>query len=69
MSKIIIDKVSLEIIGTTVHLSIPSEYSLVLNAKSIVPSSIPYSYASSQTSSLASQIESVESCQSNFGDK
>ena len=74
MSKIQIQEgVSIEVIGTTVHLSMPASYSL--NIDSIYKPTSPvreikqsYTY-NANTSSLANQIDQVEKDTRPFGDK
>lgn len=64
MSKINIDNISVEVIGTTVHLDMPPNYSLQINHKINVPSSVRHVQQTytfdKHTSSLANQIDQVE---------
>ena len=71
MSKVNIDNVSVEVIGTTVHLRMPSHYSLSLNSTIVAPAPIglvEQTYVPIR-SSLAQQIDQVEKSGNGFWNK
>lgn len=64
MSKINIDRVSLEVIGNNVYLTMPSEYTLTINSKAVMTNPISHTNLqynlNNNTSSLGHQIDQVE---------